>query len=132
HMREGRFTHHSIADAEPIPGEEKLGLVAHYSIGVGFAGLLLAWRPGWTERPSLGPAMVIGLGTIAAPWFVMQPAFGLGVAGAKTSDPTPPACATCARTPPTGSACTSPVGPSRRREPHADRTLRAGLNLNLA
>ena len=32
--------------------------------------------------------MVIGLGTIAAPWFVMQPAFGLGVAGAKTSDPT--------------------------------------------
>lgn len=88
HMRKGRFTHDNIADAEPIPGEEKLGLVAHYSIGVGFAGLLLAWRPGWAERPSLGPAMAIGMGTIAAPWFVMQPAFGLGVAGAKTPDPT--------------------------------------------
>ncbi len=88
HMREGRFSHDSIADAAPIPGEEKLGLLAHYSIGIGFAGLLLAWRPGFAERPSLGPAMAIGMGTIVAPWFVMQPAFGLGVAAAKTPDPT--------------------------------------------
>jgi hypothetical protein len=88
HMRTGRFTHDNIADAEPIRGEAKLGLVVHYSIGVSFAGLLLAWRPRWTERPSLGPAMAIGLGTIIAPWFVMQPAFGLGVASAKTPDPT--------------------------------------------
>ena len=84
HMRTGRFAHDNIADAEPIPGEAKLGLVVHYSIGVSFAGLLLAWRPRWTERPSLGPAMAIGLGTIIAPWFVMQPAFGLGVASAVT------------------------------------------------
>jgi hypothetical protein len=32
--------------------------------------------------------MAIGLGTIIAPWFLMQPAFGLGVASAKTHDPT--------------------------------------------
>lgn len=88
HMRKGRFAHSSISEAEPIPGEETLGIVAHYSIGIGFAGLLLAWRPGWAERPTLGPAMAVGMGTIVAPWFVMQPAFGLGVAGAKTPDPT--------------------------------------------
>jgi hypothetical protein len=88
HMGRGRFTHPSIAEAEPIPGEAGLGIVAHYSIGVGFAALLLAWRPGWYEHPTPGPAMIVGLGTIAAPWLVMQPAFGLGVAAAKTPDPT--------------------------------------------
>ena len=88
HMGRGRFTHASIADADPVSGEAKLGIVAHYSIGIGFASLLLAWRPGWTERPTPGPAMAMGLGSTAAPWLVMQPAFGLGVAAAKTPDPT--------------------------------------------
>jgi hypothetical protein len=88
HMGRGRFTHASIADAEPVPGEARLGIVVHYSIGVSFAAVLLAWRPGWAERPTLGPPMAIGLGSIAAPWLVMQPAFGLGIAGAKTPDPT--------------------------------------------
>lgn len=88
HMGRGRFTHASIADADPVSGEARLGIVVHYSIGIGFAALLLAWRPGWAERPTLGPAMAMGLGSIAAPWLVMQPAFGLGVAAAKTPDPT--------------------------------------------
>lgn len=42
HMGKGRFSHASIADAEPISGEARLGIVAHYSIGIGFAALLLA------------------------------------------------------------------------------------------
>ncbi len=88
HMGRGRFTHARIAEADPVPGEARLGIVAHYSIGVGFAALLLAWRPEWAERPTLGPAMAMGLGSTAAPWLVMQPAFGLGVAAAKTPDPT--------------------------------------------
>jgi hypothetical protein len=85
---QGRFTHASIADADPVSGETRLGIVAHYSIGIGFAALLLAWRPGWPERPTLGPAMGMGLGSTAAPWLVMQPAFELGVAAEKTPDPT--------------------------------------------
>jgi hypothetical protein len=32
--------------------------------------------------------MMVGLGTIVAPWFVMQPAMGLGIAASKTPDPT--------------------------------------------
>ena len=87
-MGRGRLTHASIAEADPVPGEARLGIVAHYSIGVGFAALLLAWRPEWAERPTLGPAMAMGLGSTAAPWLVMQPAFGLGVAAAKAPDPT--------------------------------------------
>jgi hypothetical protein len=31
--------------------------------------------------------MLIGLGTIVAPWFVMQPAMGAGVAASKTPNP---------------------------------------------
>lgn len=46
-MGKGRFSHASIADAEPVSGEARLGIVAHYSIGIGFAALLLSWRPGW-------------------------------------------------------------------------------------
>ena len=32
--------------------------------------------------------MAMGLGSTAAPWLIMQPAFGLGVAAAKSPDPT--------------------------------------------
>ncbi len=88
HMPRGRFTHAKITEADPVFAERQLGLVAHYSIGVGFAAVLLVSRPGWAERPTLAPAMAVGLGSIAAPWLLMQPAFGLGFAGAKTADPT--------------------------------------------
>jgi hypothetical protein len=35
----------------------------------------------------LWPALAVGVATIAAPWLVMQPAFGAGIAGAKTASP---------------------------------------------
>jgi len=34
------------------------------------------------------PALVVGLGTIVAPWFVMQPAMGAGIAASRTPNPT--------------------------------------------
>ncbi|QBD76888.1 DUF2938 domain-containing protein [Ktedonosporobacter rubrisoli] len=88
HMPQGQFRHHNIAAVPPVPAERLLGRVAHYSIGIGFAGLLLACYPRWAERPTLGPAMFIGLGSVAAPFFLMQPAFGLGIAASKTPNPT--------------------------------------------
>jgi Protein of unknown function (DUF2938) len=87
HMPKGRFTHPAIADAEPVCAEKQLGLLAHYLIGVGFAGLLVVCQPSWARRPTLVPAMIIGLGSTAAPFFLMQPAFGLGVAASKTRQP---------------------------------------------
>jgi hypothetical protein len=89
HMASGRFSHHRIAAADPIPGEAALGWAAHYAIGVTFAAVLLAiWGRSWLAAPSLGPALVVGLGTIVAPWFVMQPAMGAGIAGSKSPNPT--------------------------------------------
>lgn len=88
HMPRGQFTHDSIGAAAPIPQEKKLGLLAHYSIGTAFAGLLLACHPAWAKRPTLGPAMTIGLGSTIAPFVLMQPAFGMGLAASKTPNPT--------------------------------------------
>lgn len=88
HMPHGQFTHDSIAAAAPVPEEKKLGLVAHYSIGIGFASLLLTCHPRWAERPALGPAMATGLGSTVAPFVLMQPAFGMGLAASKTPAPT--------------------------------------------
>ena len=31
--------------------------------------------------------MLIGLGTIVAPWFILQPGMGAGIAASKTPDP---------------------------------------------
>lgn len=88
HFPKGRFAHQRIASAEPIPGERPLGWAAHYAIGVMFAWLLLViWGPSWLESPTLGPALLVGLATVVAPWLVMQPAMGAGIAGSRTPDP---------------------------------------------
>ncbi len=88
HMARGRFVHERIAISERIRGERALGWVAHYAIGVAFALLLLAiWGLEWARDPSILPAMAIGLGTILAPWLIMQPGMGAGVAASRTTDP---------------------------------------------
>jgi hypothetical protein len=88
HFPRGRFVHERIAAAEPVIGEAPLGWLAHYAIGVTFAFLLLAiWGQTWLTSPTIWPALAVGIGTIVAPWFVMQPAMGAGVAGSKSPNP---------------------------------------------
>lgn len=89
HMPRGRFVHERIVAAPPIPGERPLGWAAHYAIGITFALLLLAMMGrGWLAAPTPWPALAVGLGTIAAPWLVMQPAMGAGIAGSRSPNPT--------------------------------------------
>jgi hypothetical protein len=88
HWRDGQWRHASIAKAAPVTGEVWLGWSAHYAIGVGFAGLLvLASGSDWIASPSPGPAVMLGVFTVAAPLLVMQPALGAGIASTKTSAP---------------------------------------------
>jgi hypothetical protein len=88
HFPRGQFRHERIASAAPIPGERPLGWLLHYAIGITFAFLLLAIVGlDWAHRPTIGPALVIGLGTIAGPWLVMQPGMGAGFAGSRTPNP---------------------------------------------
>lgn len=84
----GRFVHERIAASPPIAGEMPLGWFAHYAIGITFAFVLLSiWGGAWLAAPTVWPALAVGLGTIVAPWFLMQPAMGIGVAGARSPNP---------------------------------------------
>lgn len=88
HMRRGRFRHESIAAAPPVHGERLIGWGAHYLIGIAFAGLLLGvWGLAWIQQPRIGPALAVGIGSVAAPFLVMQPGMGAGIAASRTPRP---------------------------------------------
>jgi hypothetical protein len=88
HLPEGKWIHDSISRAAPVKGERLIGWGAHYSIGMTFAGLLLAtFGLGWARSPSLLPALLIGVATVLAPLLVLQPALGAGIASSKTPTP---------------------------------------------
>ena len=88
HMPAGTFRHARIGAAAPKRFECAVGWGAHYSIGVALAvGLVLLAPAGWLVRPTLLPALGYGLVTVAFPFFLMQPALGLGVASAKAPNP---------------------------------------------
>ncbi|SDK42356.1 DUF2938 domain-containing protein [Pseudomonas indica] len=88
HLFRGRFAHAAIAKAQPIPAEWALGWLAHYVIGIAFAGLLVAvFGMNWVANPTLLPAVLVGMGTVVAPLFLMQPAMGAGFAASRTPTP---------------------------------------------
>jgi hypothetical protein len=88
HLPRGRFIHESIAGTTPVRGELWIGWCAHYSIGVTFAALLLTlFGLQWGRSPTLGPALLVGVITVVAPWFVLQPGLGAGIASRKTKRP---------------------------------------------
>jgi hypothetical protein len=88
HVLHGQVRHGSIAKAAPIPGEIGWGWSMHYATGVAFAGVLVGVEGfQWTREPSLIPAVVVGVVTVVAPLFLMQPAMGAGIASSKTPTP---------------------------------------------
>jgi hypothetical protein len=88
HLARGRFFHHPIAASPPVPRERLLGWSAHYLTGIAFASVLLAvWGPDWARRPTLGPALVVGFASVAAPFLLMQPGMGAGIAASRTPRP---------------------------------------------
>ena len=89
YMPEGIFRHSSIGSALPKSAECQAGWIAHYLIGILFAIAFVAFMgSSWLEHPALLPAVVFGVVTVLAPFLIMQPSFGLGLAGSKTSNPT--------------------------------------------
>jgi Protein of unknown function (DUF2938) len=88
HMPRGRFRHDSIAAAPPMRGERQIGWIAHYLIGISFAAILPAvWGHTWIHHPTIVPALIVGFGTVAAPFVLMQPGMGAGLAASRTSRP---------------------------------------------
>ena len=88
HLASGRLRHDRIAASPQVVGERVIGWAAHYLIGIGFAGALLAiFGLGWARQSTIAPALVVGGGSVAAPFLVMQPAMGAGIAASRTPHP---------------------------------------------
>ena len=88
HLARGTFNHERIANATPIRHERIIGWTAHYTIGVTFGAALLAiWGVEWLQAPTLMPPLLVSTLTLAAPFLVMQPAMGAGIASSRTPGP---------------------------------------------
>jgi len=88
YMPHGRFIHRPIAASLSLRGEGVIGWVAHYGTGIVFAFALLAIAgKQWTQQPVILPALIVGIGSVAAPFLLMQPGMGLGIAARRTAHP---------------------------------------------
>lgn len=87
-MPRGQFVHANMAKARAVPGEALIGWGAHYLIGIGYGLLVVAhWGAAWLERPTLLPPLVVSWALLVAPFFLMMPGMGAGVAGSRTPKP---------------------------------------------
>ncbi|KAJ03189.1 DUF2938 family protein [Sulfitobacter mediterraneus] len=85
HMRNGRWFHDTIGGAAKQTGERVLGWALHYLIGVIWAvPVVLLVQSGANAGAA---ALLVGVGSVVAPWLIMQPAFGMGVAGRRLPHP---------------------------------------------
>lgn len=88
HMTHGQFHHNAIAASAQVSGEEVIGWIAHYLTGIFFAAILIAvWGNDWIQSPTIVPALLVGIATVAAPFLIMQPGMGAGVAAYKIKNP---------------------------------------------
>ncbi len=84
HLAGGTVFHEDIAKARPFAYERAMGWIGHYAVGVLFAAILLAVTSSdWPRQPTLMPALLVGLVTVGAGWFLLQPGMGAGVAASK-------------------------------------------------
>ena len=88
-MRNGQFVHRrGIGQSPEVPNELKIGWAMHYAVGILFAAILLLFRGvQWAHTPTFFPALVVGLVTVGAGWYLLQPGMGVGVACNKAPNP---------------------------------------------
>jgi len=85
---QGHFISENTGKSPAVRSELAIGWIAHYFIGIAYAALLLAiCGLAWARHPTLLPALIFGVLTVAAPFFLMQPGLGMGVAASKTPNP---------------------------------------------
>jgi hypothetical protein len=84
----GKFFHSNIMNTEPVNGELILGWTSHYLIGITFSFLpFIFYGSEWLKNPGLHTGVLVGIITLAAPLFIMQPAFGFGIASSNLPEP---------------------------------------------
>jgi len=89
YMPAGTFKHSNIGSTPSKSAECTVGWIAHYTIGVTFASAFVVLVGlDWLQHPTLMPALIFGVVTVLAPFFIMQPLLGLGFAASNTPNPT--------------------------------------------
>ncbi|PJI84570.1 Protein of unknown function (DUF2938) [Yoonia maricola] len=89
HVLRGRFVHRPISASEPVILERAIGWGAHYLIGVSFAAIFLLFMgQDWLIFESLTPALIFGGMTVLAPFLIIQPGMGAGLAARCLPNPT--------------------------------------------
>jgi len=88
YMPEGTFKHSNIGSDSRKSAECTVGWIAHYLIGITFSIAFVALvGNNWLQHPTPIPAIVFGIVTVLAPFFILQPSFGLGFAASKAANP---------------------------------------------
>ncbi len=88
HLARGTFFHRDINEAQTVPNEVALGWFAHYAIGIVYAGALIIFAgSAWVSNPTFLPAWILGMVTVGAGWFILQPGMGAGWAASLRSNP---------------------------------------------
>ena len=89
YMPGGIFVHSNIGSVPRKRAECTVGWIAHYLIGITFAYIFVAFAgSNWLENPTPVPAIAFGAVTVLAPFVIMQPSMGLGVAASRVSNST--------------------------------------------
>ena len=84
----GEFVLSSSTNTTPTTFEYVLGWAFHYIVGIVYAALyFLVVLVSLEISPSLLSALIFGVATVLAPWFILQPGLGYGVMASKTINP---------------------------------------------
>ncbi len=84
HLGKGKVFHDDIGKAEAYSQENALGWIGHYATGILYGVILaLLAGPAWLAAPTFLPAWILGIVTVGAGWFLLQPGLGIGVAASK-------------------------------------------------
>jgi len=88
HIPAGKFIHNPVSTSTPIRHEKALGWAFHYMIGTVYAAFYVVFLMfNGEHNASLAQAWYFGLVTMLSPWFILQPALGLGIFAVKAPKP---------------------------------------------
>lgn len=88
YLPKGKVFHGSIANSAPMPSENAVGWAFHYFVGIVYAAIVVLIAGAvWLTNPTFLPALIVGLVTVGAAWFLLQPALGAGWFASKTPNP---------------------------------------------
>ena len=89
HLSSGKVFHEDIGKAPAYEHELALGWIGHYAVGILYGILLIVFTgPSWLAAPTFLPAWILGIATVGAGWFLLQPGLGLGWAASKLPNAT--------------------------------------------